>query len=636
LKVEELALILERFLPYYSIYSWFWNPDYHDEADAQAYFSESAQALVESGRHLGVLFERDYHFDDLLALLREYRRLYVSSRSLQASSLMKEETFERVIPVLSSFKNLIFGDSDGLIRRSNWGDLLAIGARIYSNILYRHYFLKDESLFSPRGLSRLQTMGSFTISTLHEMVRVNPRRELPAGAIVNVVMTASKNGFLPEGLKRENVQGVVDVLVSRVLNAPEHRLSGVSSEGVGFSAIERLSWQWTSAMDVQFWLLQLTGGGIAYINPVSLRKTLADKLRDQSLSPEQRKSFGELLTIFSSPVDLVFDDNNRLLIGGGKDLSYRSLTLTNILRVGVRLGLEATADELDRILTYRGVKQVECQNIYNKLAPLFLDIGLMDSLDPEFIGRRFLEGNLFSGRADGDDLLSYVEAVDLGHLIVSGLSLSTRLEPFFVDRCNSQKKLNRNTSIRLDCSRTVLRERMSLDLDNVPAFVEFTKKQEPGVYRFLLDRLFEAAGGDLQRGFILYGDLTDVPHMIQYAEMLFQRYDRNRDGGISLDEARIAFPAFRELFRSVAQKEIENGTIKESELFALFTFILRYGEAPDGLWDGLTRWLPWKNNESRWRREVWADRTRMAQILAFVRKKIDARKKGQGDIASGP
>ncbi len=109
---------------------------------------------------------------------------------------------------------------------------------------------------------------------------------------------------------------------------------------------------------------------------------------------------------------------------------------------------------------------------------------------------------------------------------------------------------------------------------------------------------------------------------MHYWEILYAKFDYSRvDGIIQTSEARKAFPTFKPLLKELAQDQIESGLISESDLLAVFTFILRYQEEPG--FSNFIRWLTWKANPKKW--DVWVSRTELAGILEYIADKVSSR-----------
>ena len=126
---------------------------------------------------------------------------------------------------------------------------------------------------------------------------------------------------------------------------------------------------------------------------------------------------------------------------------------------------------------------------------------------------------------------------------------------------------------------------------------------------------------------VALSDVALLPHILQYGETLFIKFDGNSDGYIDKLEGIKAYPHFAQLLKKVARKQLEAGDIKESELEALFTYILKYGKIPECnkpfillcLFDrNVTNWLDWKSNYKQDSYQLKANRSQISRILGII------------------
>ena len=135
-------------------------------------------------------------------------------------------------------------------------------------------------------------------------------------------------------------------------------------------------------------------------------------------------------------------------------------------------------------------------------------------------------------------------------------------------------------------------------------------------WNFYLNNIFKSAGYIPNRQQLAnYGDIGLVPHLIQYVELLYSKFDKNYDGFLNAAEAVKAFPCFSGIIREMAKAELQDGTLKEKHLIPLFTYILRYGKPPETMKEKLRFRFFWRDKPEKW--DVWADRTQFGLVLLF-------------------
>jgi hypothetical protein len=88
LKVSRLKALVERFMPYWSIYCKEWDQDVYSPEEAQKLFMEAQFTLASTGRELGSLLEGTYDMRDLIRLAREFEKLYPPTDPAKAPSAL--------------------------------------------------------------------------------------------------------------------------------------------------------------------------------------------------------------------------------------------------------------------------------------------------------------------------------------------------------------------------------------------------------------------------------------------------------------------------------------------------------------------------------------------------------------------
>jgi hypothetical protein len=107
------------------------------------------------------------------------------------------------------------------------------------------------------------------------------------------------------------------------------------------------------------------------------------------------------------------------------------------------------------------------------------------------------------------------------------------------------------------------------------------------------------------------GDVNKMVMLMHYIESIFTRFDRDLSNSISFTEARDIYPIFYDLLKKAAN---EGGIEKESEIYALYNYILHKGKPPESLIDKIYFKLIWCNSPSKWEK-VNADRVKLVKII---------------------
>ena len=129
----------------------------------------------------------------------------------------------------------------------------------------------------------------------------------------------------------------------------------------------------------------------------------------------------------------------------------------------------------------------------------------------------------------------------------------------------------------------------------------------------ILENFLKASGAfPDSSGNIVRGYLSQYPHVVQYAENFFRRFDSNEDSIVDTAEAMVAFPVYKEIMKVASNGQLST----DKQLKALFAWILVYGTTPKP--NEFARfslaWLP--KGEKGW--NIKADRKKIAAILGYL------------------
>ena len=162
----------------------------------------------------------------------------------------------------------------------------------------------------------------------------------------------------------------------------------------------------------------------------------------------------------------------------------------------------------------------------------------------------------------------------------------------------------------------------------MPSFVTYSQTESAPEWELAFLNNLKSAGykprPDMK---VSLSDASLFPHILQYGESIFIKFDANNDGFIDKKEGLKAYPYFAFLLRKVARKQLEDGTIKDTDLEAMFTYILKYGKIPECnkpfvllcLFDpNVTKWLDWKANYLKDDYTLAANRSQISKILGII------------------
>lgn len=631
LKVSRIKALVERFLPFYTIYGREWEADLYDPEEAQKLFMESQFVLDATAREAGSLFEGSYDLNDLAKLVHEIEALYPPKNGESWA-----EKTEKALPLVIDVKNMILGGEDSSLRKENWSVLLGFSARAYSDFLYYEYFVKGQTLEKPLTVSYLSVLSNQSLNIIGDILSIKKEKQFSRDELNKIARHLIDLEVLPKGIKQDSLDALIQVVLNNILVSPEQRIDGYVPNALTLSSIEVLRHDLQVWLDGELYLARLSEGwrkgeGLSAKDVI---KTFLKAQKEESSSAHLKVALNEFLLSVQSPVPVTVDDEGRVIITNKIELLYtaNSLRKLNIDRGLTRLLLRSFVTEKDRIVSYAGANLAEVDKAFLRLKPLFVDLGFLGEKNTTFASSRFREANIFVPHSDGSVLASHVEVTDLIGMIWSGVNLNKMLRKGLIRACFDGVDQKNDALVNVKCARMAYREAMPAAMVATPEYLRFMRSASKDEWSFYITNIFKAAGYiPNSKNLATLEDIDLAPHVIQYVEMIYARFDKNQNGIISTKESMNAFPSFKGIMLELAKEELENGTIEESDLLDLFTFILRYGKPPETLTEKVRFALFWRGKPDRW--DVWADRVQMSQILGYIADQVN---KGAKKIQFAP
>lgn len=623
-QVSGLLGLYSTIEPYLDVYSMEWRPDSQTPAQADRRFQAAAEALRRAASQLGGLVRGDYDSQRLFVLLREWR-----SGSRGSSSA--EDMLRKYLPLVQKLKNLLFAESGGtVIRRAQWRTFAPLMGRGYGAFLEYSYFLegKKDPLRSEPVLNRWRSWTPSSLDLLRDFVAAKADGPVTRSQLMGLIRDLQGAGFVPRDWQLDGLEDVVRVVLGRMLVPVVERLMGRGTDTLTVQGVDILKQNASAYLYTQGVLLSVFGGRTDRVmTDANLRDRFTAAARASGADSTARKALTDLVDVLRSPVAMVLDGRSRWIITPRARPGYNLVSMErhNLLRVVGQFFVSSYAAERPRIESGAGVTQEEAERAFREFRRFAIQRGFLEPENATFMRNRFREANIFMPRADGDQLASRLEIHELMFAIMSGIGLDGVLKGELRRVCTTASGMMqaRGKLVRSDCLLAAYRRAIAQHMGATPELLRFQQGVPAATFDAFFANAVKGTGGVVDaNGYVKLEDVGLIPHVLQYIELIFARFDADSDMGIRVPEARVAFPAFRSLFRELARRDIESGRIAEKDLLALFTYILRYGQPPSGIWEGLTRWYPWKDNPGSW--EHYADRSRMAQIIGFIADQVNA------------
>lgn len=624
LKVGNLKNITEKVLPYISIYTLEWNKNYYSYEQAVAYFKDAEVNLISASTELGGLLESNYSFSDLQSFIAEIDRLYPPA-STEASL---SQLLEKYIPLVEELKKIIFTESDQdklTIKSNQWSVFLSYSSRIYLKYLYSYYFLNDQIQQSEK-LASLQILADSVNSLLTDLINFKTEKNISKQEILNLVyLIRDYDNIISKQIKKENLESAMNVLLKNILTSPEDRLAGRVETGLTLKGLQNILNEFRIWNQTEIFLFDLFQS--KKLSQADFIKAISDKYSTFFATNELKTSFVELRLILDSNITMANDNLGRIIISPTPSLyDYSSVSRMNIMRAFSRIMIRGLSEDMKRINDYSGITLDELKLGYGQLKGVFIDLELLDPASDSFADARFREANLFTPKANGDNLGSFKEVVDILTMITSGLSIDKLFKDDIQRVCLPGTTNINDFKLVVDknCLMNVY-AKMYQHLDSLPEYGKYIRSVSMDEWTNYFNNVLKASGHLSSMGnSVQMTHVSLLPHIMQYIEMTMTRFDVNNDTVIDTQEAIKAYPSFKNLLKEIAKDDLRKGNLKEEDLLSIFTYILKFGAPPESLWDKAYWKFYWKNNPKKW--NVRANRTKLSYILGYISEKVASSK----------
>lgn len=615
LKVSTMKTVIGRVLPFLDIYLGDWSVDSVNDVAGVSRFNHARSAMDQSLKELGAALESNYDIRSVTKLISEFEKLYPPPPGEAVS-----KDVEKYLPFVVQIKNLLFNEDDSVIKKEQWPAFLGYASDVFGTYRFYGYFLAGKSDLKRETYEAMSRTTDQAIGLLSTLMKVRGRALITTAEVEQVLLQLRDIELIPSDIEPETIDAVLKIVLNRILNPPALRLAGQRPNGIRPTTLAYIQAELQGWIQTQAFLLDVmaqTKNGRT-ITPSALRRIIAGKIADPKTTPELKDALGGLIVATGGDLPFVLDQGGRLLISRrlGPDFNLPSLWRHNLVREVTRIFLASYAGNLSRIR--KSVTAAEAERAFRELGPVAVDYGLLDPNDTGFMTSRFREANLFMPRSDGDQIATFAEVHELIFAIASGLNLNSSLRPGLLRDCPPVISRRRSLIVeRVDygCLYENYKKGFRKVLTSMPEFLRFQKGSSEEAFGLFFFNSLKGAGYVPNGTRVKTSDVALLPQLIQYEELLFARFDTNSDGVIDVQEARRAFPAFREIFKVLAKKELESGNLKNEDLIAVFTWVLKYGKPPETIWEKL-QFLSWAKNPDRWDSE--ADRSKIASILGYI------------------
>ncbi len=602
---RQVSALMVEVLPQMKIYAGHWDIG-SNRPLAKAEFAKAELELEISLATHWPRFKGSYDLQNLQNLANQLQKSFPSTSGIQTF----QKAMTKYLPIVISVKNIILNDRKAAIDPQDWAKLLKQLPAIYGRSLFVTYFMKD-SWFWGEGLADFDLLIRKSLSCL-EGVFLARGDGVPVGITIDELNSLADGvgsaGFFGKHFGADTLKSLIPVLVKRLLTPPDQRLAGNPETTLGGPAIQTFLKEYDGFMSTQHKLDQMWT-----LSPMWTHANLQSALK---ASPET-----ELASVVESPLALSFDSQDRLYLDVGKEISYSkdSALKLNIVRALTRLAIRSYAKEAQRVNDVSALTKSEVQtDLFGDFRAVLVNAGLIQPTSLTFARNRFIEANLFTPLANGDEILDFREGSSIALMIWSGINLNSALA--IKSGCLVGPSLNEYSA---ECAMEQMRAEVPTVATSMPLMgtTLFAMPKADG-HKMLMDLLIAAGWEPNAAGIARSSDIGLVPHVLQYIESVFRRWDLNADAILDKPEVLAAEPTFRPLLKVVS------GQTDPAVLRAGFAYIVAYQKNP---MDDPFDFLDFMGDESKW--VINVDRPAVGRILGFIANQI--RKKNPSPAPAG-
>lgn len=605
---------------------------------------ESAiREVSQATRALGDLFghsNEPYEIKHLETLLREIQVLYQGRSAWSGPGWLLDH-----ISTFTIAKTFLLKPDGATIAPDEWQTLFARGGDLFGLYLRVHYLLGDRDLLSGDGLDQLHATLNPLFDLLNEITKSKPDQLIPYGEMDPMVDEILRLKLIDWKVRDTTLKSVVRSVLEKVVNPPVGGESVTQGDldasarppapglrrSMGGLRPENLArfreglMGWLSMQDLWRDLIReaesrdpsLRGKPIPLSVVRKIWPTLQTKYKDQA--EDLNRLFNRTLPISISVDGTVVFERDPKKIAFSQD-GFNSLNWKQSFIRAVVMGY--AADPLAS--RYTGLTKDEFKDFFDDVRALGVDLNFLDPGDEGIWSSTFAEANMFmlasdANEPDGASRLSFFEGVDLISYALSGSQMSRGVYRDLGANCRGYAPdVFGIPKVEPDCYRRWFQEHFLQNYRFLPQWARLVKGLSGREKRAFQKELELAAR---KKGYsddlIESTDIDRGTMIFQYIEAIFTRFDANKSGALELSEAERAFPMLKDVLAEAS------GISDSNTLYALFTYLLKFGEPPESLKDKLWFQFIWKADRRMW--TISADRRQVLRIIAKLNSKPAAK-----------
>lgn len=544
---------------------------------SQQVFLQSEAEVVEAISALSDMAVATYDLNSLKDFIKQ-----LSEGPFNGSFELPKD-FDSLFDLAVALKTLMTEHTDNNLTAANVQLVFKVGIRAYFNYLQYQWFVQPYQFEDPAFCPQLQSLWEKISQTIQVNLKLKNNPYFPTDDILRFIAVLKNQNYISSKIQNSSIEKLLNGLWTHLLNKPEDRLIGKTPLGLNIESLNQIT------INVNAWIESQKLINILFSKQSQWNQNeLVQEMKNYLTNNPSNFYFEEVnqfVEMVNSRVPFNFTDSGFLKILDSESGHYKisDATKSNAAVAVSRLFIRGYASDLNRVVHAYGLTQAELQTLFDQVKDIGVDLELLDKNNSGFISSRFIETNLFLSGSNGDEYANLVEMHDLGLHIVSGLNRASQLKKAIIKQCLPD--LGSDVSDQTEVTEACLLQVYLTETQSFEGLPEFLKLKSIYIDDLLKDyylSMLKAAGYiPNDRKVIRIGDASLFPHVVQYIEMIYARYDSNKNGQLDKDEALVAFPVFKKTIKDVAK--VFSPSLKDENLPGTFIYLLKNTKPPKTL-----------------------------------------------------
>lgn len=575
-------------------------PVRHDSFIERKYTKEQFETAItdfqESMAELGDALkdtQTSYSLDHFGTLFAELGKFLYAEGDPDAQWVNTVQTWSHA---LRPAKAIFISQPKDEIQASDWATIYRMGPKYYALYLRARFYSHGQHNYAyGPGLLRLESLFDDSISLISQVLEQRPGKEIRSEEIDELLNALEATNLLPvtAATARAGVkltfgklfrnQDTGDAYTIRLENLAQlSRNFHFATEGL--RALEQIYRTRFGEAEFETQGLVTQDFVDADLNRL-LQNTLLQDNTSRAAIASLAKSAGEISTVFPARRQHIYVPNGRTK----PKLSIQHMAKIHLLRSVNRLLIDAYAGP-----KADGLSEKQLNALLKDMFPLFQDakLSLIDAETVESFPTRIFEASLFLPSSDGDKGLTMNEAIEFEALLMSTVThantvwdnvtkgcykYNQQIEIRSRDKKNEARTKRDVTYVKQDCFRQNWIKLGTGIWGSIPGLADYFSRLTPPNKTAFFNRLDKFLRKDRlarERPGIKDFTISDTRAFIlmpYYVELLFARFDSNRDGLLENAEAERAYPVVQPF---LSLKAAEKGKTDPKDHHALFMYLL--------------------------------------------------------------